>query len=93
MDDHGIGRSKRSGTVRNGPERSGTERNGSERSEKFGHGNVTVTSRDGHGHVTFSAINERFTVIKCYVKYAKISLIYLYFYFYFYIYIYALLFH
>jgi hypothetical protein len=45
MDDHGDGRSKRSGTVRNDLERYGTVRNGSERSEKFGHGTVTVTSR------------------------------------------------
>ena len=57
MDDHGDGRSKRSGTVRNDLERFGTVRNGSERSEKF-----------GHGHVTFSAINERFTVLRLLIK-------------------------
>ena len=62
---HGDGRLKRSGTVRNGPERSGTVRNGPERSgTKWNETkkSVTVTSRDGHGHATFSVKNERFTV-------------------------------
>ena len=61
---HGDGRSRsRWWTVtvmdgRNGLERSGTVRNGSERSGT----KWKIWSRDGHGHVTFSAINERFTV-------------------------------
>jgi hypothetical protein len=55
MDDHGNGRSKRSGTVRNDLEQFGTIWNKVKNL-------VTVTSRSRHGHVTFSAINERFTV-------------------------------
>ena len=55
MDGHGNGRSKRSGTIWNGTERFGTIWNEVKNL-------VTGRSRDGHGHVTFSAINERFTV-------------------------------
>ena len=54
MDDHGNGRSKRSGTVRNDLERFGTNWNEVKN---------LVTGRSRHGHVTFSAINERFTVL------------------------------
>ncbi len=55
IDGHGNGRSKRSGTVRNDLERFGTIWNEVKNL-------VTGRSRHGHGHVTFSAINERFTV-------------------------------
>ncbi len=60
MDDHGNGdgRSKRSGTIWNGSERSGTVLNDLNEVKNL------VTGRSRHGHVTFSAINERFTIIK-----------------------------
>jgi hypothetical protein len=49
----GRSRLKRSGTIWNGQERSGTKWNEVKKS---------VTSRDGNGHVKFSAKNERFTL-------------------------------